>query len=162
MRRMTSARRLLLVAWALAGVGCGSSDGASKTPASCMLHMVTILGDLDGQSLDVQEQTTSLAFQQGATPYTLDVGYADGTLHLEWNTRFADNSTTAPTTGTVVMPAAAPHAGETICVGSGTIRDTTGGTGTHGNYIFTLGTLSSGPSCPGPGLGGSIGGCVAN
>ena len=160
---MTSVRLWLLGACGIAAVGCGSSaDGGGGTPSTCALNMFTIIGDLDGQSVDVQEQTTSLAFQQLSMPYTFDVGYADGTLHVEWNKVIPNNGGAASTTGTVVMPAAAPHAGETICAGSGTIRETSGTSGVRSNYIFTFGTLSSGPSCPGPGLGGSIGGCVAD
>ena len=158
---MTKARRLLVAAWALGAVGCGSSGGGG-TPSTCALNMVTLTGELDGQPVDVQENTTSLAFQQLSMPYTFDVGYADGTLHVEWNTRFADNAAGAPATGTLVMPAAAPHAGETICAGSGTMRNTTGTSDAHSNYIFTFGTLSSGPTCPGAALIGSISGCAAD
>ncbi|HMF43699.1 MAG TPA: hypothetical protein VKQ32_23655 [Polyangia bacterium] len=157
---MMREQRWVILAGAIATVGCGSS-GDGGTPSTCMANMITLAGELDGQPVDVQEQDMGLAFQQLSMPYTLDVTYADGTLHVEWRTLFPNNGAGASATGTVIMPAAAPHAGETICAGSGTIRDTSDNMG-HSNYIFTLGTLSSGPTCPGAALAGSIDGCVAD
>jgi hypothetical protein len=64
-------------------------------------------------------------------------------------------------TGTIVMPAGAPHAGETFCGASGNIGETDpANTGAHVNQVFTLGTLSVGPTCPGVALAGHISGCV--
>ncbi len=155
-----------LFAFALSGLmsfaACGSSGSATAAnTAACVSQMLTLAGDLDGQAVSVQLVPTGLVFQQGTTPHTFDVSYADGALHLEWNSLVAIGGTTAAA-GTIVMPAGTPHAGETICAGTGTtITDqSTGGSSGLDNELFTLQTLSSGPSCPGTALGGSIDGCI--
>jgi hypothetical protein len=161
---MTSARWWRFAVVGLVALGCGSS-GDNGTPAYCADKMIALMGDLDGQPVDLAVNYTSLAFQQLSMPYTFDVGYADGMLHLEWNTRFPENEGGASATGTLVMPAGAPHAGETIWGGGGTIRQTTttDGTGSrHSNYIFTLGTLSAGPTCPGTAVAGTVSACVSD
>ena len=59
------------------------------------------------------------------------------------------------------MPAGSPHAGETICAGSGSITDQSATDGAVlDNYLFTLQTLSTGPTCPGTALAGRIDGCA--
>jgi hypothetical protein len=155
-----------LFAFALSGLvlnaGCGSSGSATAAnTAACVSQMLTLAGELDGQPVSVQLVPMGSVFQQGTTPHTFDVSYAAGALHLEWSTLVPIGGTTAAT-GTIVMPAGTPHAGETICAGNGTtITDqSTGGTGGSDNELFTLQTLSSGPSCPGAALAGSIDGCL--
>ena len=147
----------------LVGAGCGSSGSATSgdNTAACVSQKLTLAGELDGQSVSVQLDPTTYVFQQGTTPHTFDVGYADGALHLEWSTLVPIGGTTAAT-GTIVMPAGTPHAGETICAGNGTtITDQSpAGSGGVDNQLFTLQALSSGPSCPGTALAGSIDGCV--
>jgi hypothetical protein len=58
------------------------------------------------------------------------------------------------------MPASAPHAGETVCGASGTVKyeEFTNDSGT--DYVFTLMDLSVGPTCPGTPLAGSLAGCA--
>jgi hypothetical protein len=137
---------------------------AGGNAAACVLGQLTLVGELDGQPVNVQISDTSSAFQQGSTPHTFDVDYAGGTLHLEWGALIGYSQTTAAT-GTAVMPAGAPHAGEAICAGSGTMEyiDPSGNNGNPPgpeNDVFSLGTLSSGPTCPGIALAGTINGCV--
>jgi hypothetical protein len=62
------------------------------------------------------------------------------------------------------MPAGAPHAGETICAGSGTTLSyvAAGDGGFANNNLFTLRSLTSGPTCPGAALAGSLDGCGAD
>jgi hypothetical protein len=154
-----------LVAFMLSGLAaaaCGSSGadtGVGSNAAACVANELTLAGELDGQPVAVQLDTTSSVFQQLSTPATLDVGYADGAVHLQWNNLLPIGQTTAAT-GTIVMPAGSPHAGETICAGSGSITDQSATDGAViDNYLFTLRTLSTGPTCPGTALTGSIDGC---
>jgi hypothetical protein len=146
----------------LAAAACGSGGadmGAGNNAAVCVPYELTLAGELDGQSVAVQVDVSSL-FQQISPPYTLDASYADGAVHLQWNKPLPIGQTT-PVTGTIVMPAGSPHAGETICAGSGTVTDqsATDG-GVFDNYLFTLRTLSIGPTCPGAALAGEIDGCA--
>lgn len=172
MRRWMTSDPLLLLA--LCGIGlaaCGSSGGSptdggpdgpgGTTTAPCTLNYVALAGDVDGQLVAVQVVETSFLFQQGSLPHTFDVGYEGGMLHIEWTSLLPTDAPAVPATGTIVMPAGAPHAAETLCAGSGSIREhDLDGTGFHVNQIFTLGTLSIGPACPGAALAGSINGCV--
>ena len=143
---------------ALAALGCGSSDddGSGGGSAPCTAGMLTLVGELDGQPVAVELDWSSRSWNQLGTPKTLDVGYAGGTVHLEWSELIARGDGTAAS-GTIVMPADAPRAGETICAGAGTtILDA------DDAYRFALRGLSLGPTCPGAGVAGSIDGCVAD
>jgi hypothetical protein len=162
-RWMTREGHLLLIICGLGLAACGSSgDGGPSGPtATCTANTITLAGEVDGQPVDASLFETSFLFQQVAKPYTCDVGYDGGMMHLEWNTVFPIDGPAASVTGTIVMPAGAPHATESLCAGSGNIREhDEDGTGFHTDQIFTLGTLSVGPTCPGTAVAGTINGCT--
>ena len=150
---------LLASTAAACGDSGGSGPGSNIPPATCTDGMIALLGELDGQHVDASAAFTSWIFQQGTRPYTLDLPYDGGMLHLEWNTPLFSGGAPAAASGTLVMPAAAPHAGETICGATGTTKyqDLSAGGSDHS---FTLTDLSSGPSCPGSPLMGSLAGCA--
>jgi hypothetical protein len=159
--------RLVFALSGLVAVACGSSGGPAgdgteiMAPAACVANKLTLVGELDDQPVDLQIDLTSSLFQQVHVPYSTDLGYVGGSAHVQWNTMIISDRPAVAATGTVVMPPGAPHAGETICGGKGTIEGTDpAGTGFKINQIFTLGTLTVGPTCPGPVLAGSIKGCV--
>ena len=147
---------------ALTSGACGDSDnGPHIPPATCTAGIVAFLGELDGQHVDASTAFSSWGFQQLTLPYSLDIPPPDGNvLHLEWTTPILENGTSAAS-GTAVMPATAPHAGETICAASGTMSDRPlSSGGGDSDYVFTLTDLSSGPTCPGTSLAGSLAGCA--
>jgi hypothetical protein len=126
----------------------------------CMPRMMTLLGELDGQHVDASTAFTQWAIQQLTLPYSMDLPTDGSILHLEWTTGILDGGSAAAS-GTVVMPANAPRAGETICAATGTmgVRPLSSGGG-NSDYPFTLTDLSSGPTCPGTSLAGSLAGCA--
>jgi len=92
--------------------------------ATCTFNKVTLVGDLDGQTVDVQVDQTGGLFQQFSLPYTMDTPFTGGMVHMEWTTLLPINRPAVSATGTIVMPAGAPHAGETFCGASGNISET--------------------------------------
>ena len=139
---------------------CGDSgDGPTIPPATCTSGMLTLLGELDGQAVDASTPATSWSFQQLSLPHTLDVPGDGSVLHLEW-TGLISIGGTGPASGRVIMPASAPHPGETICGAAGTLKDEEV-SDSRTNYRFTLTDLSLGPTCPGTALAGSLAGCAA-
>jgi hypothetical protein len=162
-------RRMTLVALLgalLVVVGCGSSARPAGAAAACAPLKVNLVGELDGQAVNAQLDVLSGSFQLVAPPYALDVGFfGGGTLEVAWTTAISYRQMT-PATGNIVMPPGTPHAGETICAGSGATRyvDSSGGnggTGAPNNNFFTFDTLTVGPTCPGTAaLTGSIDGCA--
>src|SRR5262245_32741852 len=127
MGRRTHKRRW--VALALAGValgGCGGSGGNGRANrATCDGGVLSLVGDLDGRPFDVKVTTNSgsLVFQQDALPYTLDVSYNGGTLHLEWSTAVSLNGAPSAATGTFVMPYDGPTVSDPICAADGTVSE---------------------------------------
>jgi len=150
---------MALLALTFGAAGCGS-DGPDGPQAPCVTGELSLLGELDGQHVDGSTAFADWSFQQLTPPHSLDLPAAGGVLHLEWSPLIQVGGSGAAS-GWVVMPAAAPHAGETIC-GAGTVgyRDL-GSNGTGGSdYFFTLANLSMGPTCPGTSLAGSLAGCA--
>ena len=169
-RRMRDWRLLVIGLSGLATISCGGNGGGGGpvvgiTPACVDFYMV-LHGVLDGQPLDAQIQHSGSLFQQVQQPYTFDVDYSgggqDGHMHLEWTTRFPIDGPAVPITGTIVMPAGVPHDGETLCAGSGAIRqvDTSGGGGTMTEFRFSLEMLSTGFNCAASSIAGLINGCI--
>lgn len=157
------------VALALAGIaiaGCGDSGASgSGNKATCAYSALRMVGELDGQAfdLDVGTNTGSLLFQQASLPYTLDVQYNGGTLHLEWSTVVSINGAASAATGTFVMPTGGPYVGEALCAASGTISERKPDDDpfmTH--YLFTLGMLERCPNFTHNMLVGGIDGCLGN
>ena len=116
------------VALALAGMavaGCGDSGATGPgNKATCARSTLTLVGELDGRTFDVKVSTnTGWVFQQVSLPYTLDVSYNGGTLHLEWSTAVSVNGGASVAAGTLVMPTGGPYVGEGLCAGSGTISE---------------------------------------
>jgi hypothetical protein len=162
---MADWRLAILGSWALLAAACSSGMGAdSSATAPCASGFVTFTGEIGGQAVSVMVRETSGQFQQATVPYTLDVTYDGGQLHLEWTTTFPFDAPPTPATGTVVLPASAPHAGETICFATGTIREREP-PADAGRFevdtLFTMGSLSLGPSCPGAPIAGAsaLNGC---
>ena len=150
----------------LTAVACGGDEGDAPglgmTPA-CVDYYMALNGTLDGQPIAAQAQYSGSLFQQFQKPYTFDVNYpTTGGMHLEWTVLLPTDGPAVPVTGTIDMPAGAQHGGETLCAGSGALKevDTSGGTGAMAEFRFTLGMLSSGATCTGAPLAGSINGCI--
>lgn len=159
---MIGGRATALALVALASGACGGGDGGSGSglpPATCTAGMMALLGELDGQHVDAATAFSGWSFQQATPPHTLDLPPDGSVLHLEW-TMLLPPGVSDAASGTVVMPATAPHAGELICGagGSASYEDFTNGGGN--DYIFTLTDLSLGPTCPGTPLAGSLAGCA--
>jgi hypothetical protein len=157
---MIGPRATALALLALASAACGGSNGSGPSipPATCTMGMLALLGDLDGQPVDASTAFSGWAFQQATTPHTLDLPFDGSLLHLEW-TMLLPAGRFDVASGRVVMPATAPHAGETICGATGRVKYedfSTNGT----DYVFTLTDLSLGPTCPGASLEGSLAGCA--
>ena len=154
------------VALALAGIavaGCGDSGATGPgNKATCARSALTLVGELDGRAFDVKVAGSPL-FQQVSLPYTLDVTYNGGTLHLEWSTAVSVNGGASVATGTLVMPTGGPYVGEGLCGGSGTISESDPDTDPFTtNYPFTLRMVSRCPNFTGTTLAGGIDGCVGN
>ena len=157
------------VSLALAGValaGCGDSGATGPgNKATCAYGGLRMVGELDGDAfmVDVGTNTNSLLFQQVSLPYTLDVQYNGGTLHLEWSTAISVNGGASAATGTFVMPTGGPYVGEALCGKSGTIRETKPDDDPFMTYyLFTLGMLERCPNLTNNMLAGSIDGCLGN
>ena len=164
-RTMSDHRLVALSLLGLSVTSCGGGNagpGSGGGAASCVPGKLTLVGDLESQPVDAEIDYASAIFQQGGGSKSYDLGYVDGMLHLEWTALIAYGQSTAAK-GTVVMPTGQPHAGQTICAGSGSIKYVAVGDGGFANNnIFTLRSLSSGPVCPGAPLAGSIDGCGAD
>jgi hypothetical protein len=157
---------LVLVLFGVTSAGCGgggpAGDGTEITATPpCATNKLTLVGEVEGQPVDLTIDLTSSTFQQLNVPYTADLGYVGGSAHLQWNISIGADGRAVAATGNVVMPAGAPRAGETICGGKGTIKgmDPTG-MGFKLSQLFTLGTLTVGATCPGMAVAGGVRGCV--
>ena len=139
----------------LALSACSSTDPdePERSSAPCVEGKLVLVGELDGQPVSAEVDYTGYVWAQLSTPGTLDVSYAGGSVHVEWSELVSAGSTTAAS-GTVIPPAPAPHAGETLCAASGSVTDE------EETNPFTLRDLSLGPSCPGTPIAGSLDGCV--
>ena len=160
--------RLLVIGLSgLAAISCGGNGGGDvpvvgTTPA-CVDFYLVLKGMLDGQPLDAQVQRSAARYQQVQQPYTFDVDYAaGGSMHLEWTTLLSIDAPGVSVTGTIDMPAGVPHDGETLCAGSGGIRqvDTSGGGATMTEFRFELEMLSWGYGCAAGQIAGRVGGCI--
>ena len=156
----------VIVLCGLTPIACGGdggdAPGVGMTPA-CVDAYMALTGTLDAQPVDAQAQYSGSLFQQFQRPYSFDVDYpAGGGMHLKWTTALPIDGPGVTVTGTIDMPAGAPHGGETLCAGNGTLKevDTSGGTGAMTEFRFTLGMLSAGATCPGASLAGGINGCI--
>jgi len=111
---MRNRRWVAVAGVAIAGCGnLGGSDPGGNEPgnrATCIGRTLTLVGDLDGKTVDVEANTTSALLQQSSQPYTLDVSYDGGVLHMEWSAMVSINGRAASATGTLVMPARRRHA----------------------------------------------------
>jgi hypothetical protein len=150
----------------LAAISCGGDGGNGVglgiTPP-CVDYYMALNGMLDGQPVDAQVQNSGSLFQQLQQPYTFDADYAaGGGMHLKWATLVPIDGAPVAVTGTIDMPAGAPHGGETLCAGGGALGevDTSADAGRTTEFRFTLGMLSSGAACTGAALMGSIKGCI--
>lgn len=138
----------------------GRGDAAGGFLAQCVPGLLVVAGDLDGQSVDIQTGQHP-TFQQETLPYTADFPASqtgDVQLHLEFTSSIGADQKAA-VTGTLVLPAGAPHASEPLCVGSGALWYEETDAGDRTIFRFTLEMLSSGATCPGTSLGGWIDGC---
>ena len=152
---------LAILSAALAACGGGKATRSDAAAALCAIRQVSLLGDLDGQTIDATVDMDGYNFQQATPPYTLDVMYTGGTLNMQF-TDLISSAMSSTATGTIVMPAVTPHAGETICAAAGTIaiEQFVGDGQALADYIFTLTDLSLGPTCPGTSVAGSMLGCL--
>lgn len=138
----------------------GRGDAAGGFLAQCVPGLMVLVGDLEGQSVDLQTGQHP-TFQQETLPYTADFSSTqtgDVQLHLAFTSSIGADQKAA-VTGTLVLPAGAPHATEQLCVGSGSLWYEDTDAGDRFVLRFTLEMLSAGPTCPGTSLGGRIDGC---
>jgi hypothetical protein len=133
--------------------------------SQCVAGEGTLVGTLDGQNVTAQLDLT-YAGQSFTLPYTFDLPNAtlpsySGKVHLEYTTPIGLDQP-VPITGTIVMPAGAPHAGETICVGAGMFeyQSLPADSSLRTGVLFSLEDLSAGPSCPGTPLTGRMDACL--
>jgi hypothetical protein len=155
LRTQTTLRRLypLLAMLPLGCGGGGDGDTNPAEPGACVEKHITVAGALDGENVDLSLAYTSFYFVNGSGGQ-LDVTYAGGALHLTLADLAAYGETVAAS-GTIQMPAGAPHAGEAICAGSASTI-----TPLEEGYKFELAELSLGATCPGQVITGSLHGCA--
>jgi hypothetical protein len=139
--------------------GCGGGDaGLSIDRSVCRPDAIVFVGDLEGTAIPQDPHATSGGvFQQIQKPYSYDLTYDGGTLHLEWNAPLFEGRP-GGATGSVVMPPGAPHAGETVCGGKGLFGYFDDNPGT--TRLLDLEELSLG--CGGAAIAGALSVCVTS
>jgi hypothetical protein len=160
----------LALATVCIAVGCGSSAGSTNNDAGagasggpiCASHTVELVGMLDGAPANgAYSGPASYSFANalsGTIPGSFDVQFGTaGALHLQWTTLAADDQT-VPASGMLTMPSEGPHAGQTYCLGAGSITPRSQAQGSGMSFAFS--TVASG-ACPGTPVAGSLQGCAA-
>jgi hypothetical protein len=112
---------LVFVAALVFGCGTDSSGpgGTSASGISCAEGAFILQGSLDGQTVSAQGTVKSHAWQQLGATNSLDATFdPPSSVHAEWAQLVADGETTA-ITGSVTMPAGAPHGTESLKSTSG-------------------------------------------
>lgn len=147
----------ILMVWvcgAAAVVGCGGNTTAPGGPGTsnvvqCSKDQFRLVGSLDGVAVDDQEQASGgmTQFNGGSLDTVMgtpDDGAGAGPTeaHLTWTTGLVFGES-GPATGTIDLAGGLPHAGETLCVGSGTIVGFT----SDGDFYFSLRDLHTGTNC---------------
>ena len=163
-------RRLsILPALGLALAACGGSDdetGGQNAGAAveCAPDSMRLKGTIDGTPVDRSEPI------QGSGLTQVGAGHFDSMyvgpdlindperswLVLDWPAAVPHDSRSTAT-GTLVLPAGEPMAGQTLCARDGTFVGFT----REGVFYFGLRSLSAGTDCTTP-LAGSLDGCWFN
>jgi hypothetical protein len=147
---------------ALGLLGCSSGGGASPaiSNAPCSIGEVSFLQQQGDMQVAVQAKATNVFVQyEGMPPYNLSVsGSADGgvteAVQVSWNVPLSYGELAA-ITGTVVM------SGQTICAGHGSSVEEVASDGASiPAFQLALRTLSTGSTCPGTPLVGTLDVCV--
>jgi hypothetical protein len=148
---MSLARSVALMGFVALGCG-GVEDEVGSAP--CLAGKLTLVGDLDGQPVSSEVDWTSFTWDQLTDPRHFSVTYDGGALELEWD-GIVSSGNSIRASGSLVMPAGAPYAGNTICSGAGTrVAD-------HDDvFPFVLRSLTVGTICPGTPVAGTLDGCV--
>ncbi|HEY7374407.1 MAG TPA: hypothetical protein VIF57_19745 [Polyangia bacterium] len=150
---------LALSAWMFSGA-CGSDGTSTGTqPLTCQDGQFRLQGTLGTETVDVTETSAGGGFDQLTTGefHIGDVfdpsAPAPTQLHLTWAHGIADGAST-PASGTLI-PASGSFAGQTLCVGDGTIVSIY----KNDNGIgLVLDGFASGASCETP-VAGTLAGC---
>jgi hypothetical protein len=152
--------RWLALSFALVPAACGSSgDTTTTSPLTCQAGQFRLQGTLGGQTVDVAASSAGSGLTQVDTG-ELQVGEnpdptgpARPQLHLTWPHGLVDGAS-SPASGTLI-PVDGPLAGQTLCVGTGTIVSIY--TGDNGVGLKLKG-FASGANCETP-VDGEIDGC---
>jgi len=154
-----SASALALSA-SLFSAACGSGGTSTGTqPLTCQDGQFRLQGTLGGEAVDITESSAGGGFEQVNTGDFHIGDLADPSaptptqLHLTWAHAIFDGGS-SPASGTLI-PASGSFAGQTLCVGDGTvvtIYQNDNGLG------LVLDGFASGASCETP-LAGTLAGC---
>lgn len=123
--------------------------------AACVQSSVALVGALDGTKADGCFPMSWHTMDQASSPSTMDVEFGtEGKVHLQW-TGLLPNGSSTPATGTLKMPVEGASAGKQFCVDTGSFAMFEVGVGER-LYVFNLSKLSSGATCPGAAVTGSL------
>jgi hypothetical protein len=153
------ARRAVL-GLALGFIGCSSGSGPplASSNAPCTAGEVSFLQQQGSTLLAVQAKVTGVFVQyEGMPPYTLLVNTDGGTteaVQVKWSSPLSYGEL-GGMTGTVVM------SGQTVCAGDGsTVEEVASDGASIPTFQLALRTLSTGSTCPGMPLAGTLDVCV--
>jgi hypothetical protein len=123
--------------------------------SACMQSSVALVGTLEGAKADGCFSMSWHTIDQSVSPSSMEVEFGtEGKVHMQWTGLLSDGMST-PATGTLKMPAEGASAGKQFCVDTGSFAMFEVGLGER-VYTFALSKLSSGATCPGTAVAGSL------
>jgi hypothetical protein len=147
---------------AIAHLGCSGGGGADGAWIVCAQDEFRLVGQLDGQTIDLRESTVNSGggmtqFGTGDFSTQMIAPVEDPTrtkLDLQWAKTIADGETT-DASGTLRMPDSGPLASQSYCLGTGTqIHFSSDGV----NLQFKLTGITGGTGCAAS-VAGELQGC---
>lgn len=143
----------------VANLGCDELDTTTAGLVSCAPGTMRLEGVLDGMSIAIAQTSDTGGWAQtdegefGSLNNTRDREPSLADVQLQWQSRVTGGRST-PVTGVVVLPTGGPFAGETLCVGEGSIVRSAG----DGQLQWVLENLRGGSGCAVP-ITGELQGC---
>ena len=137
------------------GYEVSAQDVPPPLKPECDETSVAVVGELEGATVDTCFAMSWNSVNQATTPATMDMEFGtEGKVHLQWTGLLSDGMGTTAT-GTITMPKEGPGAGKQYCVDAGMFAMFEVGLGQR-VYTFMLSKLSSGATCPGTAVVGSL------
>jgi len=153
--------KLVTLLSAMVFLGCSSGSGTDAKKPTCPDNTFRMSGTLDAAPIDISSPLGNFSVVTAAgEAFDVDFG-AQGSIALTHDSAL-DAGQTSAASGALTLPTdAAAHAGEALCVGTGSSVTYEYDQGLRIGYTFELNGLASGANCD-VAVSGSLAGCFAH